>query len=529
MTGTKRALICAPLMPEFDRESGSRRVFDLIVFLREAGWSVSFAAQSGRDGERYVRVLQQLGVATYATLGAQTDELISSGRLDLALFAFYHLAAPLIPKVRKASPRTRVIVDTIDLHFLRRARGLFGAAGGPGNNSAPAPGGLDSAYGSQVVSELNVYAASDGVLTVSRKEADLLNDICGDPSLAHVVPDCEELGASQVPLDQRKGVAFVANFRHPPNVEAAEFLCADILPRVDPGLLARHPVSVVGNGLDGKVRAFADGLPHVSMVGWVPSVVPYVERARATVIPLRHGAGTKRKLVQALMAGTPTVSTSIGTEGMDLRSGEHVLVADDPQSFADGITRLLEDEVTWHRLKSRGREHAVARHGRAVARDGLLRAVELVLGRPLKSGGGSGSPAGGEDGDGHDAYARLRRRVRAAVCDAVPAGETVIVVSKGDDELLKLKGRRGWHFPQGEGGVYAGHHPPDSTAAVREVESLRAQGGRYLVFPQTSLWWLEHYGGLRRHLEIRYRQLFRDDDTCVIFELRAAAGRSRGA
>src|ERR687893_209574 len=63
---TKRALVCAPHLPEYDRESGSRRTFHLIEFLREAGWAVTFIAQNPAEGEqRYVRALQQRGVATY--------------------------------------------------------------------------------------------------------------------------------------------------------------------------------------------------------------------------------------------------------------------------------------------------------------------------------------------------------------------------------------------------------------------------------------------------------------------------------
>ncbi len=64
---TRRALVCAPKMPEFDREGGSRRVFHLIEFFQEAGWTVSFIAQNASDGERYARALQQKGVPVYVS------------------------------------------------------------------------------------------------------------------------------------------------------------------------------------------------------------------------------------------------------------------------------------------------------------------------------------------------------------------------------------------------------------------------------------------------------------------------------
>src|SRR5262245_11348312 len=95
----KRALICAPLMPEFDRESGSRRIFDCIEFLRAAGWSVSFAARQAPDGQRYVRMLQQSGVATYVGFDTRLEELIASGRFDLAILAFWNIAEEQLPPI----------------------------------------------------------------------------------------------------------------------------------------------------------------------------------------------------------------------------------------------------------------------------------------------------------------------------------------------------------------------------------------------------------------------------------------------
>lgn len=94
----------------------------------------------------------------------------------------------------------------------------------------------------------------------------------------------------------------------------------------------------------------------------------------------------------------------------------------------------------------------------------------------------------------------LVERVRALVTDAVPAGATVIVASKGDDRLLELDDRTGWHLPQVAGGIYAGHHPADSDDAIGQVESLRSRGAEYLAVPASGLWWLGHYDGLRRYL-----------------------------
>jgi O-antigen biosynthesis protein len=382
MTASGRALVCAPLLPEFDRESGSRRIHDLVQFLQDLGWSVSFVAQNAEKADRYVHRLQQAGVATYCGFGKETEALFASGQLDLAIFAFWYLAEQHAPALRRLSPRTRIIVESIDLHFVRNARRIlqtsFGCEGGA----------LDAAYGDEMVRELNAYSAADGVLTVSAKEAGLINDLTGDPTLACVVPDCEEFTASAVPFDERRGILFVGNFRHPPNVDAVGYLCKEVLPRVKPELLSEHPLYIVGNGLPDEVRRYAEGLNNVKIVGWVPTLVPYIERLRISVIPLLYGAGTKRKLLQSLMIGTPAVSTTIGAEGLGLADREQVLIADDPAAFAASIEELLCHRTLWESIARTGREWIMPRHGRQAARERMRAAIDLILKKAPKGTSG---------------------------------------------------------------------------------------------------------------------------------------------
>jgi glycosyltransferase involved in cell wall biosynthesis len=114
---------------------------------------------------------------------------------------------------------------------------------------------------------------------------------------------------------------------------------------------------------------------------------------------------------------------------------------------------------------------------------------------------------------------RVAARVRSDTDRLLPDGATVLVVTRGDEDLLRIGRRDARHFPQTPDGVYAGHHPADSTAAVEHLESLRRDGASHLVIPATSDWWLEHYAGFRQHLEDRYVQLFADPDSCVIYAL----------
>ena len=116
-------------------------------------------------------------------------------------------------------------------------------------------------------------------------------------------------------------------------------------------------------------------------------------------------------------------------------------------------------------------------------------------------------------------YERETEQLREAVKAAVPAGAEVLVISRGDDSLLELNGRRAMHFPQDEDGGWAGHHPADSAEAIDHLEALRARGAGYLVVPPTYRWWLDHYEGLREHLESRYRPVVVDERAGAIYEL----------
>jgi hypothetical protein len=94
----------------------------------------------------------------------------------------------------------------------------------------------------------------------------------------------------------------------------------------------------------------------------------------------------------------------------------------------------------------------------------------------------------------------------------------VLVVSRGDEQFVRLEGRRGWHFPRHPDGRWGGFHPADSQAAIDHLEELRSKGAQYLVFPETALWWLDFYGDFAEHLVNRYRVLEKSEN-CVIYDI----------
>jgi glycosyltransferase involved in cell wall biosynthesis len=131
-------------------------------------------------------------------------------------------------------------------------------------------------------------------------------------------------------------------------------------------------------------------------------------------------------------------------------------------------------------------------------------------------------------GYGTKEYQELIGRFRKLVRSSVPERTTVLVVSKGDHELLDLGIDRTWHFPQRADGTYAGYYPFDSASAIAHLEALREKGGKYLAFPAPSLWWLDHYKELRLHLESHGRAVGVDKDVGVVYALGGAGTNGGG-
>lgn len=118
------------------------------------------------------------------------------------------------------------------------------------------------------------------------------------------------------------------------------------------------------------------------------------------------------------------------------------------------------------------------------------------------------------------AYDRMLRRIREVVSATIPSGPNVLVISKGDERMLRLSNAEGRHFPQDANGAYAGYYPANSVAAIAHLEALRAKGADFLLIPKTAFWWLDQYPDFKQHLEHNGRLLVREDDACALYSLR---------
>jgi hypothetical protein len=516
----KRAIVASYGVPEPDRDTGSRRVLDLVRLLQGGGWTVSFVALNGIARTHYAAELQQLGVAVFGRnsqepLGASTglEAALALGACDLCVFAFWPVAERLMPVIRELSPRTRIIVDSIDLHLLRDARGILQ----PSPAGVPA-GALGDSYAAQFTGELNTYAAADAVLTVSAKEAALINDLTAQPGLAHAIGLIEDQAASRKPFKQRGGILTVGNYAHLPNVQAVEYLCRDILPKIDAPLLAANPVYVVGANLDDNVKRLGATSPHVKLVGFVPCMRPYLEQCRIAVVPLLYGAGAKGKVVEALMAGTPTVSTPIGIEGLALEDRQHLLVADTAEAFAIAMTTLLSDEKQWKALARQGRTRALAEHGRATIARQFTDVIDRVLALdPKPAILAITAPAVYQGRLQYQDNQRVAARLRGAIEAAVPKEGLCAVITAGEEWLLQIANQSMVRFPDPSERAQA-QQRTWGEIGLEDLRELRASGIQFVIVPARASWWLDRAAELKRHLAASHNVALKND-VCVIYDI----------
>jgi glycosyltransferase involved in cell wall biosynthesis len=135
-------------------------------------------------------------------------------------------------------------------------------------------------------------------------------------------------------------VVFVGAMDWEPNVDAVEFFCAEILPRIQ-NKIPEVRFRIVGRNPGQRVERLRGD--SVEVTGIVPRVLDHLQEAAVVVVPLRVAGGTRLKIYEAMAAGKAVVSTSIGAEGLDVHHGRDVILADTAAEFADAVVRLGGD------------------------------------------------------------------------------------------------------------------------------------------------------------------------------------------
>lgn len=172
---------------------------------------------------------------------------------------------------------------------------------------------------------------------------------------------------------------FIGNMEYTPCVDAVLYFCREIFPHIRRTIGAAQ-LWIVGRDPRPEVLQLnGDG---VQVTGRVEDVVPYYKRSAVCVVPLRAGGGTRLKILEAMALGRPVVSTTIGCEGLEVVDGEHLLIADTPEQFAEKTVRLLTDRELYQYISANGRRLVEARYGWDKIVERLINVYEEMIAGP---------------------------------------------------------------------------------------------------------------------------------------------------
>jgi GT2 family glycosyltransferase len=338
-------------VPMPDRDAGSLRMFSIIQSLIGLGAHVTFLPENLTAPAPYTRELQRMGVQLlYGDVDVGKELKLIGPRLKAAILCRPHAASRWLDTVREFAPLAKVAYDTVDLHWVREARrhlSRTGATAVVGINGAIEPDFISPRAKAFRELELALIRATDATFTVTADERiQVERDVPGANVL--VIPTIHEGAPYVAPHEERLGILFVGSFEHPPNVDAAVFLAKEVMPAVWREL-ADVRLTIAGPDPPPAVEALTSHT--VDVTGWVPDLERLLERARILAAPVLYGAGLKGKITQALAAGLPVVTTSLGAEGL----GEGcVLVGNSACDMSREVVRLYGDGQLWQRLSEAG-------------------------------------------------------------------------------------------------------------------------------------------------------------------------------
>jgi glycosyltransferase involved in cell wall biosynthesis len=341
----EKLLFIAPTVPLYDRNAGDLRLFTILNIL-STSYDITYLAlnraSSKLDEDNpYVSRLKDLGVSVYIKNFSITD-ILRSNRFKAAILEFYKIAEHYLPRIKILQPSCPVIVDTVDLHYLRLHR-----------KYQITKDSKDLRVMEETKTrELAVYGQADIILVVTDSDARSLQD--ANPDIAvRILPTIHPL-VSPTNTGNSHEIIFVGGFRHAPNVDAVIYFCENILPQVRK-VIKEARFTIVGSNPPVEVKTLSNDF--ITVTGYVPSVTPYLQKSFVSVAPIRYGAGIKGKIGEAMAHGLPVVTTSIGAEGMGLITRENAMIVDSPEKFADAVIELMMDNNLYRKIQQNALEH----------------------------------------------------------------------------------------------------------------------------------------------------------------------------
>jgi GT2 family glycosyltransferase/SAM-dependent methyltransferase len=354
-----RILLIHERLPHHDCSGADLRLFELVRELRGQSHRVTFLAREDRDADRYRPPLEALGATVYAgdsermrhagSTGTETLDvagILRHGKFDLAIVSHWFwsdisVAEQYIDEIRRYSPATRVLVLSEDRHGERERRSA-----------------LLTGYFSDLERaadfeqrEVEIYSRADLVLYVTETDQRRFLELIPGLATEHLPIIAETAQTGPAPdFHARQGVLFLGDFDNLANRDALAWLLQTVWPQVrcaEPGIT----LYVAGNSAPADLPARYEG---VTCIGRVADLGAEFALRRVFAAPIRYGTGIITKNMHALSHGLPVVTTPIGAEGMQLRDGEHAMIADRPEAFAAAILRLYREPQLWDKMAKSG-------------------------------------------------------------------------------------------------------------------------------------------------------------------------------
>ena len=369
-------MIIGYVWPEPRSSAAGGRMMQLVKLFKSEGFEVTFAS-SARETD-HMADLENLGVRTeqIEVNSSEFDRFLRDLQPSIVLFDRFITEEQFGWRVAKHCPEAIRLLDTEDLHFLRRARRKAVADDHAFNNNML----LQEETARREVA--SIYR-SDLSLIISEAEMELLTEVFDvDQQLLLYLPFMlGKIGDQQVrqwpAYEERQHFMTIGNFRHPPNWDAVLQLKHKVWPAIRERLPSAE-LHVYGAYTPQKAMRLHKPGEGFFIEGRADSAGEVMRRARICLAPLRFGAGLKGKLIEAMQHGTPSVTTPIGAEGLAGDMDWAGAIADTPGEIAEKATSLYGDRGAWEQAQENGRQIINRRFAQADFKARLLDSIARI-------------------------------------------------------------------------------------------------------------------------------------------------------
>ncbi|MCK5443009.1 MAG: glycosyltransferase family 4 protein [Maribacter sp.] len=345
-------LIIGLVWPEPHTTAAGNRMLQLVDFFRGHRYNTTFVSASSKTEHSYA--LETLGVQCQKIElnNSNFNAFVAKLNPGIVLFDRFLTEEQFGWRVAEAAPGALRILDTEDLHSLRQVREALFKRNTP---FSPAKW-LSSAITKREMA--SIYRC-DLSLIISSFEMELLSKTLkmDENLLLHLPFQLDNIDQGKMdswtPFNSRKDFMCVGNGRHAPNVDAMLWLEKEIWPLIRKSLPTTN-IHIYGSYLPKQIKQKHKPKNGFYIEGWVEHIDEAFGSSRINLAPLRFGAGIKGKLVNAMQCGTPSVTTSIGAEGMHGTLPWNGSIVEDPKRFAAAAVALYTDETQWQQAQLNG-------------------------------------------------------------------------------------------------------------------------------------------------------------------------------